>query len=54
MAIVVITEDLEVIKYHGESTDTKPVLSEKNNGSSFFELDTGAYYVWHIDGWRQE
>lgn len=33
--------------YHlrGLSTDAKPILTEKSNGSSFLEMDTGKQYV---------
>ena len=33
--------------YHlrGLSTDTKPILKNLSNGSSFLEIDTGKFYI---------
>ena len=33
-------------KYVGLSIDAKPVLQIGNNGSDFFEMDTGNAYTW--------
>ena len=38
-------------EYQGLSTDTKPTLTEKNTGSTYYEVDTKNGYVWHIDQW---
>ena len=59
MAIVNVTNDLYngtetnqlQFEYQGLSTDIKPTLEEKNNGSEFLELDTGSYFVWHTNAW---
>lgn len=39
--------------YQGESTDEKPTLSEIYTGSTFFCVDNGSAFVWHIDVWRE-
>lgn len=38
-------------EYQGLSTDTKPLLDAEHTGSTFFVIDTGVTYVWHIDAW---
>ena len=59
MAVKSVTNDLYngtetnqlMFEYQGLSTDTKPTLLEQNTGSEFLELDTGAFFVWHINAW---
>ena len=31
--------------FRGLSTDTKPILKNLSNGSSFLEIDTGKFYI---------
>jgi len=38
-----------VEEYVGKSTDDKPALSRQNNGSTFFEMDTGKVYMYDGD-----
>lgn len=38
-------------EYQGLSTDTKPMLTAENSGSSFLCVDTGDVYDWHVDTW---
>ena len=38
-------------EWQGESTDDKPVLQVNETGSTFYEVDTGKLYTWHIDEW---
>lgn len=40
-----------LLEYQGLSADTKPILTEEETGSEFLELDTGSYFVWHINAW---
>lgn len=59
MAVVEVTNHLyngtetneKPNEYQGLSTDTKPILTEEETGSEFLELDTGSYFVWHINAW---
>jgi len=45
------TKYVGTLEYQGLSTDTKPTLIESQTGSQFLELDTGAFFVWHINAW---
>jgi len=38
-------------EFQALSTDEKPELQEINTGSQLLEVDTGSFFVWHIDGW---
>jgi hypothetical protein len=38
-------------KIQGLSTDTKPLLTSDNTGSTFYCVDTGDLYVWHTNKW---
>lgn len=42
------------IKLRGLSTDTKP--TNVANGSGFYEMDTGKYYLWDEanETWREQ
>ena len=42
------------IKLRGLSTDTKP--TNVANGSGFYEMDTGTYYLWDEENatWREQ
>ena len=40
--------NLDMINYIGLSTDTKPT-ENMQNGSSFYEMDTGATYYYDAD-----
>lgn len=44
-------ENFRVQNWEGLSADTKPTLLDENTGSSFYCVDTGDYYHWHIDQW---
>ena len=41
--------------YEGESTDTKPTLSDKyeDHNIKFVELDTGLVYYWNGSTWKK-
>ena len=39
------------LEFQGLSTDIKPTLIESQSGSEFLELDTGSYFVWHVNAW---
>jgi hypothetical protein len=39
-------------KYQGLSTDTKPTTAP--DGATFYELDTGRTYVFHVDAWVEK
>lgn len=41
------------LEFQGESTDIKPVLESKHDGSTFLELDTTNVYVLHNGQWRK-
>ena len=45
------TEYVGILEYQGLSTDTKPTLIASQTGSQFLELDTGAFFVWHVNAW---
>lgn len=45
------TNYVGILEFQGLSTDVKPTLTESQSGSEFLELDTGAYFVWHINAW---
>ena len=45
------TNYVGITEYQGLSTDTKPTLTESQTGSEFLELDTGSYFVWHVNAW---
>ena len=59
MAIRSVTNDIYngtetnrlLLEYQGLSTDTKPTLIESQSGSEYLELDTGSFFVWHINVW---
>ena len=41
----------KIIEFIGFSAEEKPALSEKENGSTVLEIDTGKVWIWHINGW---
>ena len=46
-----VTIYVGTLEYQGLSTDIKPTLTESQTGSEFLEVDTGAFFVWHINAW---
>lgn len=45
------TSYVGLLEYQGLSTDVKPTLIESQTGSEFLELDTGSFFVWHVNAW---
>lgn len=52
MAVVLISEDLDKKEFQAEyDADVKPTLTELQNGSELFVLESGSYFLWQTDKW---